>query len=186
MDRDDVKKSIIKIVNENGLNCEVSEILYRMYEFIQENKWLGACHACTSIIYVALCEIGLNPELCIGEVESNENYFDHSWIELNGKIIDIAICMTLQKEFMVSQPIIMNINIEDNNETSIKYGILWTGLDEEAEIVLNIPFTLYMDMYPNLTNGLWSIVEKILNKRVNINLLRKKYSTAKRVYKNKH
>lgn len=44
-------------------------------------------------MYISLSELGMNPKLKIGEVYScsNKVCFDHSWIELENQIFDIAI-----------------------------------------------------------------------------------------------
>ncbi|MGN1379243.1 MAG: hypothetical protein ACI4XR_02470 [Bacilli bacterium] len=100
-----------EILLKNGIDIKIADILNQMYIFIQENEWCGACHACSSFLYVALKEKGLNPTLCIGEVKYNNFVFDHSWIELNNKIIDISICMTLANGIALRDPIVMDLNV---------------------------------------------------------------------------
>ena len=41
------------------------------------------------------CEIGLSPKLYIGEENISNKYFDHSWIGLDNKVIDLAVALPL-------------------------------------------------------------------------------------------
>ena len=87
---------IKEIISINGYTKEMSEIIMKMYEYINKNQWWGACHVCSSVLYVLLSEIGYKPNLCAGEVKCKRYLFDHSWIEIDKKIIDLAISMTLE------------------------------------------------------------------------------------------
>lgn len=66
-----------------------------MYRYMERKQWRGACHALCAALYVFLSVIGYKNDLCIGEVLGQELYFDHSWISLDDKMIDLAISMTL-------------------------------------------------------------------------------------------
>ncbi|MEK5436329.1 MULTISPECIES: lasso peptide biosynthesis protein [Paenibacillus] len=58
----------------------------------KKNPNPGVCHLLSSIMYVMLNEQGIESELCIGEVQrTDEPYFDHSWIEIDGKAFDLSI-----------------------------------------------------------------------------------------------
>ena len=180
----DSKYKITNVIKNYNLNSKISDILFRAYKYIIQNEWRGACHACSSAIYVALCELGLKPTLCIGEAKKDNYIFDHSLIELNDKVIDIPICMTLQSDYSNISPVIMNIEIDRNIETSIEYGIYKNGLDLEAGIAYTMPFVEYMDSFPSLDdNGLWNLVEILLEQRIDVSILRKKYNNVKRIYK---
>ena len=175
--------SIKKIIKENKYNERLSEILIELYRYMKETKWYGACHASASVLYVALKEEGFSPKICTGEVQYKNYLFDHSWIELDNKKIDLAISMTLENGMSVSAPIILDIDIETNKVTEIKYGVMVRGLDDEALTFSSLPFYLYMDMYPYNDKGLWGIVEKVLKREVDIEKMRGKYQTINRQIK---
>lgn len=86
---------IKEVVKESGYKEEIGTILANMYLYMERKKWWGACHAISSILFVCLSEIGCAPDLCIGEVRGQGLYFDHSWISVDDKVIDLAISMTL-------------------------------------------------------------------------------------------
>lgn len=53
----------------------------------------GACHDTSAVLYMRLLQTGVqNVELLIGEVHFNGERFDHSWVEVNEKVFDVAIC----------------------------------------------------------------------------------------------
>ncbi len=166
------------IIKENNYTEEFADVLCNLLSYMKEKQWIGACHATAAVMYVALSEIGYKPILCMGEVLSDSLCFDHSWIEVDEKIVDLACSMTLLGNGNpVNQPVILN----ENNH--MKYGISLYGLGYEASNILELPLSTYMDMYPGSKNGLWDIVSIILEKSININELRQKYANTQWIYK---
>ena len=86
---------IREAVRERGYKEDIGDVLSSMYRYMERKQWWGACHATCAALYVCLTEIGYTPDLCIGEVLGQGLYFDHSWISLDDKMIDLAISMTL-------------------------------------------------------------------------------------------
>ena len=105
--------NIIQIMTENNYSIEVGLVISRLYNIMLQNEMRGFCHASASILYVCLCELGLQPELVIGEANIENKYFDHSWISLDGKIIDLAIALPLDYSDEVG-PIILNKDLKIN------------------------------------------------------------------------
>ena len=175
--------AIRNIVNEQNYPVEMADVLCNLLLYMKKNNWIGACHATTAVMYVALSEIGLKPKACIGEVYSVElRYFDHSWIELNGKIIDLACSMTLLGGYSACAPIILDIDCGTGKKYDLKYGINYQGLDTAANHIYKTPFCSYLDAYPESKNGLWDVISVILDKEINIEELRNKYKDTKWYY----
>lgn len=86
---------IKQAVKESGYNEDIGNVLANMYRYMERKQWWGACHASCAALYVCLSELGYKPKLCIGEVLGQGLYFDHSWISLDDKMIDLAISMTM-------------------------------------------------------------------------------------------
>lgn len=173
-------KVIEEIVEEDGYSKELTNVLVNLYKYMQEKQWWGACHASTSVLYVALKEIGFEPIICIGEVQKSNFLFDHSWIELDNKKIDLSINMTLANGMPVNAPVILDIDLETKEKNTIKYGVKGNGLDNEASFITECPFDLYMDMFPDNSKGLWGIVEEVLNNKIDIDKFKKKYKNVQR------
>ena len=178
-------KRIKTISQKNNLSGNVQDILVNLFDYMMTKKILGGCHSLSSALYVALCEIGENPKLCIGECYNVKiKPFDHSWILLNGKVIDMAIYMQMNITSTVSGVVIMDIDTTTQEKCCTQYGYeTGLGFGLEAQYLLNTPFVEYMDSFPYEKKGLWTLVEKILPEEYtfDINVARKKYANVKRM-----
>ena len=156
--------NIQSIVSENNFEDEVSDTILNLYDYIMEKKLIGACHALSAVLYVALNEMGYSPEIKVGECKYKfDKPFDHSWVELNNKIIDLAIFMPFSG--IVGQyggPIIFNKDSFNMTDSQIQYGIN-TGLPFSNETVYAIktPISRYINGFPFENNGLWTLLEQI-------------------------
>ena len=162
-------------VQNAGYKEDIANVLCNLNGYMNRKQWWGACHASCSTLYVALSELGYSPKLCIGEMLGQGLYFDHSWIELDGQILDIAISMTLLGGAPVSEPIVFGKNIRSGKESVIKYGVPGRGIEGETLVVNSLPFIDYMDGFPDEKNGLWGVVQELLGRKVDIPVLREKY-----------
>ena len=173
---------LIKAMVQNaGHSADISNILCNLNNYMQRKQWWGACHASSSALYVAFSELGYNPLLCIGEVLGKGLYFDHSWIELDNSIIDIAINMTLLNGAPASAPIVFGKNVRNGQNPILQYGVSGRGIEDEALAVKELPFVDYMDRFPDEPNGLWTVVQVLLGQEIDIPDLRKKYKDVERV-----
>ena len=169
-------------VKKEGIDEKVGDLFCNLYRYMNEKQWMGACHATCSVLYVGLSELGLNPQLYIGEVATEYFCFDHSWISVDGKIIDLAAAITLQGGMPVSGPIIYDKDIRTNEKYMVRYGIKRSGLDREANIVMQMSFAEYMDSFPAERNGLWGVLQIVYPGIIDIEKIKIKYSTVKREY----
>ena len=175
----DPYNAINQIVADNQYPQTVAQTIENLMRFISDRKWYGACHASCAALYVALKELGFNPILCAGEVDAHSFIFDHSWIELDGKIIDAAIAFPLQGN-PLSNLIVFGVDIFTKEPSNLIYGTSrGTGLDIDANFATTVPFCIYMDNFPDAPNGLWSVVEYLLGHKVDIAAMRIKYSNTK-------
>lgn len=175
---------IKEICAEGGYSADVVNVFYGLLRYIQEKTLRGACHATCAALYVALSEMGLYPMLCVGEVEGNDLLFDHSWIMLDGKIVDLAICNTLN-EGVELNPVILGKDVLTKDPPRLKYGVIRSGLDAEAMIATSVPFSDYMDAFPYEKNGLWDVVAFLLDGQFSedtCEYLREKYADTEWEY----
>lgn len=180
----DILNCIKKTTLQSGYSQEVADCLAGMMRYIIDKQLIGACHATASALYVALSELGLHPQLCIGEVLTEQMAFDHSWLLVDGKIVDLACYMTLAGMGLpVSYPIVFGKNAVTGTPPDLDYGAQsGQGLDETTERILRMPFQLYMDCFPYEKNGLWDVVARILPHDIIAAELRSKYRDVKRHY----
>lgn len=176
---------IRRIAEAQNTSPAAISVFTNLMAYIERKRWRGACHACASALYVALCECGLAPRICIGECRygSHGIPFDHSWIELDGASYDLACAMSLDNGKPICPPVIKGIDVMTGEPTGLRYGIVYRGLDAEGEVVRILPFAEYMDGYPNDPKGLWAIVGICLgNNDVDVDRLRNRYAHVRRAY----
>lgn len=175
-----IRDRINKSVKEHGYDSTMGRVLCNMYDYMEKKQWLGACHAISSVLYVALSETGYKPTLCIGEVTGNDLYFDHSWIMIDGMVIDLAINKTLLNGAPAAGIIIFDQDLDTGLSSCLAYGVPGRGIEGDAKMVSLIPFTVFMNSYPDEEKGLWSIVEKILETTVDVSKMEQKYRDVQR------
>ena len=173
---------IREAVIENKSNDKIADLLCNLYRYMNEKQWMGACHATCAVLYVALMELGENVELCIGEVDAGRFAFDHSWILVDEKKIELAAAITMQGGLSVSGPIVFDRDIRTGKASNLTYGVYKSGLDSEAKMIMNIPFCVYMDNFPDEKSGLWGVLKKIYPGQVDIDSIRENYSNVERRY----
>lgn len=179
----DEKTVIRNIVKEKGYDEKLADVLCNLMQYMKEQQWIGACHATTAVMFVALSEMGFSPKACVGEVKDDlVGFFDHSWIELDDKIIDLACSMTLLGGQPVNAPVIFDVDSYTGEKYELEYGIYYTGLDKNAEYIMHTSFCDYMDAFPACKNGLWGVVSIVLDKKINISELRLKYQDTQWCY----
>ena len=94
-----MKRNIQRILESHQMSQECTNAVIRIYDCMIEKNYIGGCHALSSALYVALSELGLSPELCVGECQlPGTPPFDHSWITVNGEIIDLAVYFPLTQQ----------------------------------------------------------------------------------------
>ena len=172
-------KKFAKRAQEEIMNNQIDSLeKYKsMVAVITAYKKLFEAGICEETDFIAACTI----QICIGEMLGQGLYFDHSWIELDGQILDIAISMTLLGGAPVSEPIVFGKNIRSGKEPVIKYGVPGHGIEGETLVVNSLPFIDYMDGFPDEKNGLWGVVQELLGRKVDILDLREKYKNVERV-----
>nr|WP_302227087.1 SEC-C metal-binding domain-containing protein [uncultured Marvinbryantia sp.] len=176
-----VPERIRYAVKENGYREDIGNVLANTYQYMERKQWWGACHATCAALYVSLNEMGYKPTLCIGEVLGQGLYFDHSWVTIDGMILDLAISMTLLGGAPASGVIIFVKDIKTGLPPVLDYSVSGRGIEDEAKFVMEIPFVQYMDSFPDAKDGLWGVVREILNTDIDIPSLRKKYKDTKRI-----
>lgn len=185
--KDNFDKIDIKIDKKE----ELKTIIFDTYDFMIKHNWQGACHTLSTIQYILLNELCLNPKLCIGVVGDNRYNFDHSWIELNNQVYDITIANGLEG-VKFTEPIVSGFNINTLKKTDIIHG-KGGRLDFPANVIKDMCLSEYLDGFSNqpkseltdfLSDGLWNLIvrfAKNINLELNEEYLREKYSEVKRI-----
>lgn len=132
-------------------------IFYGLLRLIRENRWQGACHAASAILYILYRECGMDAALCVGEVGFGEIVTDHSWVELDREICDPAIhCGPCG--LCLSPPVFRGRELRTAGPAVGRYGIFRYGLGPVARSLPSTAVSEYMDRYPACEEGLWRYV----------------------------
>jgi hypothetical protein len=180
--------NIEKLFKDEPEGDKVVVVLSSILDFMLTKNWRGACHESCGVLYVLLNELGLECEWRLGGVKFKDEKttdgkaicFDHSWILLHGKIIDLAICRTNAPSFDKA-PTVMDRNIENSEEPFAVYDYT-SGQDDDihAARVKATPLSSYFDkssLHKKL--GTWLFIQQISGKVMqpaSIVSLRKKYN----------
>lgn len=159
--------------------------IVNLMRYIEEYEWQGGCHAISSVLYVLLCECGVDAQLCIGEVRCDGlPAFDHSWVTVADEVYDLTCGISIVSNTRIFGPVIAGVDVSTQGPTRVEYGINGIGLDSQAEAVRKMRFGAYMDGYPESKNGLWDIVRACLPFYRDVRPLRTRYGYTRRIYVN--
>lgn len=124
-------------VGIDNYKCEqqVKNIIRGAFDFIAEHDYRGGCHLVSAIVHILLTEKGYNPTVRLGEVQIDDYVFDHSWIELDGEVIDVTIMNTLQDGFKFP-PVLYGKSITTGKQVEYQYGVS-QYLDATAQLVIS-------------------------------------------------
>lgn len=175
----DYKTNINSIAASNFLAPEISVTYFSVLEFVCAEQFRGACHVTAALLHVLLREKGIENTLVCGELGKGENYFDHSWVEIDGKIYDIAVALPLIEKFD-GHPIFASCDISTLAQPTWTYGVS-SGIadDPSMSAIKACSFVEYMDNAPYHKHGLWHFAQKLgrkLGLRLNLNAMRNKFS----------
>lgn len=160
----------------------LTDVFLVMLQIIRLKNWEGVCHTSASILYVIYKELGFNVNLLMGEVKIDHRYFDHSWIEIDGLVVDASLISPINKNLGLS-PVFLNTNLITNAFTTLEYGAVSSmGLSDFTEIIYQRPFHKYMNPFP-WGKGKWNYVElisNVLDLNIDIRELNHKYRSVER------
>lgn len=166
-----IQSQVEKYYSDNKL----SDVLVRSFNLIYNTKQSDGCVSNSVALYVCLKNLGYDPHICFGLCTTKKGFeFYHMWLELECKVIDIAIYGNAKFSFLINgelSEIQMPIILETYNEANINYGKFlfdddWKGdalytLEKMSlkEYIENAPnndmkklFCRYMDISPTISN----------------------------------
>lgn len=85
--------------------------------------WQGACHDTSAVLYIVLSEMGLSPTLLIGEVRGPNFIFDHSWVEFENNIFDVAVGFPSEGGGDAGPSVFASLDLRTGRTTELEYGI---------------------------------------------------------------
>lgn len=155
-----------------------------LLNFAWQNDWTGACHDSSAILYMVLSEMGFSPKIVIGEVKASAGTFDHSWVELDGKIFDVAVGFPGEDGHHVGPSIFASSNLDTGEPTELVYGVRSPdGLDDVGQFVATSNLEQYSAAQP-VGSTIWDITPHVgaaCGVKLRKSDLRRKYGNVTRV-----
>jgi hypothetical protein len=149
-------------------------------KWVIDNQYQGGCHFISVIMYILLQESKIKCNLCIGEVKTGNNYFDHSWIEIDNKVYDVAIVMPLPGGIR-HNPVFNSIDIENDMFTSLGYGLIsGEGFNDDATQIADLTLKEYASHQGEMLWELTKIIGKSRDIKINIGKIKETYGMTKR------
>jgi hypothetical protein len=160
---------------------EIIQTFSAMNDDFRVRPIAGGCHMLSGIMHVLLAEQGVDSDLCIGEVRHPSGpAFDHSWVEIDGKVFDVAIQQTDNGERHA--PVFAGADMDTGKPSKFNYRYRSVGLGSTGRMAYETPFVTYMDGAPKAF-GKWGGIEAIAKRSdlaVNVDELRAKYQGVQR------
>jgi len=165
---------------------KIAEIYSVILKWIYENEYRGGCHDTSVAMYIVLQESNIDCDLFFGEVKTENQYFDHSWVEINMKIYDASICMPLLGGKW-HPPVFSSYCLENNILSSLVYGASsGKGFDDTGQFVSSVNLSAYSQSHTENPNKVWELA-KLFGKeagiKLNIGKLKKQYGHKFRTIK---
>jgi hypothetical protein len=160
-----IKNSLI-MQGDSVSSIKANKCFNELLSWVVKENYQGACHDVSIALHVLLSECGLKCNICIGEVKVSEyEYFDHSWVEADGFIYDIAVSGNIRFVYGMESP---------------------EGLDDVTQFVLQSDINQYLEGHPNGVGFIWHLIKKVAkscNIKLNKAKLREMYGWTKRTFK---
>jgi hypothetical protein len=130
-------------------------------KYVAQNEWQGACHATSAIMALLLNARQVPAVPCLGECSVDEYYFDHSWIDIDGLVYDVAIAVPLIPSLQ-HPPVYSGRPVGLVSPTQIHYGVRsGTGFGPDAETVRKMPFVEFLNIFPDHPQGFCGLAVEI-------------------------
>ncbi|OBV41061.1 lasso peptide biosynthesis protein [Janthinobacterium psychrotolerans] len=177
-------------VAQKEINGAAAEAYRALLLYVWDTNYFGACHSTSAVLFILLSEMGLKPHLCIGEVRFNGPCFDHSWVELDGEIFDVAISLPLPTGRSAGGPVFASVDLHSGKVSNVRFGISdGVGLDSDALVSLDNTLNAYAEVQRSLPSDrpdIWVLTLDIAQKlglRCTVQDLIAKYGTVRREYR---
>lgn len=155
-----------------------------LLHFAWQNDWTGACHDSSATLFMVLSEMGFSPKIVIGEVKASAGTFDHSWVELDGKIYDVAVGFPGEDGHHVGPSVFASLNLDTREPTELVYGVRSPGgLDDVGQFVATANLEQYSAAQP-VGSTIWDITPHVgaaCGVKLRKSDLRRKYGKVVRI-----
>ena len=164
-------KRMAGILTQEGYDEKIADVIGKLLTYMRKNYLTGAGKPVSAALYVALSELGFQPQICTGQIRTPAGKLvENTWLLLNGKVIDLAVYMPLRDPInSISGPVVLGIDLITMQPAASEYGVISDmPLIEEVSDGLSMPFMKFMNGFPLEREGLWTVVVNILPPEMNV------------------
>ncbi len=159
---------------------QVIRVFQTILEYIVQNRWQGASpHISSAVFMVLLRELEMPAKLLMGQCAIEDVVFDHSWVEIRGLVYDVAITHPVMLEKQIC-PVLAGKAVDGVGMPRVRYGVKFRpNLELEAQLIIETPFSKFMENFSEYRQGLWEIAKEIGKRaelKLNVEKLRKKHA----------
>jgi len=130
-------------------------------KYVAQKQWQGACHATSAILAVLLNARQIPAVPCLGECSVDNYPFDHSWVEIDEIIYDVAIAFPLIPSRQ-KPPVFAGRSVDPTSPALIRYGVIsGAGFGPDAELVRQMSFAELLNRFPGHPDGLYGLAVEI-------------------------
>ena len=136
-----------------ALDPKLTSAIVRMHTRLSERKMYSSALSTSVTLFLAMRYLELSPKLILGTIQFQGLSYPHAWIELDGKIFDLATHQDIQhhpvlkeKELTLINPMV-NINYEDASRSVCYYPFQFEDLWQLANLykMVGKTFEMYID-----------------------------------------
>lgn len=154
--------------NSKFVNCAI-----RCFNCIEKVEEPDGCLSNSVVLFICAKEYGYDPVLCYGLCQYDGKKFYHTWLEVNGIVIDIAIYGNVNfSPFLAGSKKLTTPYIGEYKNADIHYGKHVFDDDWPYSLLAKMEgmtFEHYMDGLPK--NAMWKITCKYLDKTPTVELV---------------
>jgi len=167
----------------NPTASRIVESYRAVFDFIVVADLQGGCHSTSAILTILLLEQGIDAVPCIGECGRGKQFFDHSWVEVEGEIYDVAIANPLPGGGNPEPPVFDGKVVTTGARPKTPYGVVSpVGFDAKTEAISRVPVVAYMDSFPGDRKGLLGVANSIgamAGVKLNVSQARSRYAALR-------
>ena len=156
-----------------GFNPKFIDCVTRCFNLIEQHQEPDGCLSNSIALYICAKEYGYNPVLCYGLCELDGIEFYHSWIEIDGIVIDLSIYGNVNySPFAMWENNLEVPYIGTYQDSAVQYGKFKFDDDWSYSLIAQVEgwsFEKYMNGLPQ--NAMWKVVCKILDRTTTPNLV---------------
>lgn len=151
---------MIHLIQAAGLPKDVQNVVVRAFNKMNDIEEPDGCLSTSVSLCIALEYLGYMPKLCIGKFWMGGHDYYHTWVELDGRVIDVAVYgNTAFSPYWMDEIVKPQVN-KEYSETDVRYEPFAFDDDFKNAMISKMmgrTFYNYCDNAPR-RNAIWNMI----------------------------